>query len=94
MIRDDPGDEELGPLSRDVLAVLIEHTAETEGLTRQEAIDVITAANASSDDRFWGGDEPPTLETEIENVLDGLLNRGYLYEVAGELRVTERDIFE
>lgn len=94
MFRDDPGGRDLGPLSRDVLAVLIEHTDDTEGISREEAVELIKTASASSEDRFWGTADPATIDAEIEGVLDGLVNRGYLYEVEDELRVTERDVLE
>jgi len=41
VIQGDPGGRELGPLSRDVLAVIVERTDEDEGLTREETIEAV-----------------------------------------------------
>jgi len=85
--------DRLGPLSRDLLEELISMTDEDESLTRESIKKIIREANARDAERFWD-EEPERFEMEIKDIVDSLLNRGYLYEVDGEIYITDRDIFE
>lgn len=92
--RFDPDDRRLGPLSRDVIAVLIEATTADAGISREAAIDVIKQANAEQPDRLWAAGDPDRLDVEIEDVLDSLEQHGFLYSVEGRLFVTDRELAE
>ena len=72
--------------------MLIDATDPGEGISRGEAIAVIERANGADDDRLWEREEPQDLTAEVEDLLESLLNRGFLYAVDDELYVTERDV--
>lgn len=93
MFGSNPTERYLGPLSEDILAALIEATDESEGLSREEAIGIVRQANETHPERFWSG-EPEHLTAEVEEILDDLVNRGYLYRADDGLRVTSRDILQ
>jgi len=88
MQRGESVERELGSLSRDVLSVLVETTDGNSGLPREQAIAAIEEANAAAPDRLWGTADPDTFEADVADVLEGLINRGYMYEVDDELWVT------
>lgn len=83
----------LGPLSEDCLRAILLATADGEAIPRSDAVAAIVEANRVHQDRFWAG-EPTDVDGEIDEVLRDLVDRGYLYEVEGKLRVTDRDVFE
>ena len=61
--------------------ILVSYTAETgKGIPRARAEDLLVAHDDFSEDA-----------ADAEYAIDRLLSRGWLYEVDGELRITDRD---
>jgi hypothetical protein len=61
--------------------ILVSHTAETtDGIPRARAEELLVAHEDFSEDA-----------ADAEYAIDRLLSRGWLYEVDGELRITDRD---
>jgi hypothetical protein len=61
--------------------LLVSHTTETtDGIPRTRAQELLVANEEFSEDA-----------TDADYAIDRLLSRGWLYEVDGELRITDRD---
>ena len=61
--------------------ILVSHTADTtDGIPRSRAQELLVAHENFSEDT-----------ADAEYAIERLLSRGWLYEVDGELRITDRD---
>lgn len=60
--------------------ILVSYAADTTGVPRARAQELLVAHEEFSEDA-----------ADAEYAIDRLLSRGWLYEVDGELRITDRD---